>query len=125
MNAPQIRAKFNSISFRSHTEMFMDLVKREFKKKGLFMQMLKDAYPDISEDTLKDLYDLSVFQVDHVVGHILDDPENFFYMFFSLNNQFDRNTEEQFKKEHTGAGWQGAIELTENALAMQLRFGRL
>jgi hypothetical protein len=42
-----------------------------------------------------------------------------------LNNQFSRNTEEQFKKEHTGAGWQGAIELTENALAMQLRFGRL
>ena len=118
MNAPQIRANFNSISFRSHTEMFMDLVKREFKKKGLFMQMLKDAYPDISEDTLKDLYDLSVFQVDHVVGHILDDPENFFYMFCSLNNQFDRNTEQQFKKHYTGDAWWGAIALAKKAAAL-------
>ena len=100
----------------------MDLVKREFKKEReggpLFMQMLKDAYPDISEDTLKDLYDLNVFQVDHVVGHILDDPENFFYMFFSLNNQFDRNTEQQFKKHYTGDAWWGAIALAKKAAAL-------
>ena len=42
-----------------------------------------------------------------------------------LNNKFNRNTEQQFKKKHTGLGWGRAVNLVDTAIELQHSLGRL
>ena len=39
-------------------------------------------------------------------------------MIKNLNNKFNRNTEQQFKKHYTGDAWWGAIALAKKAAAL-------
>ena len=42
-----------------------------------------------------------------------------------LNNKFNRNTEQAFKKKHTGLGWGRAVNLVDTAIELQHGLGRL
>ena len=42
-----------------------------------------------------------------------------------LNNKFNRNTEQAFKKKHTGLGWNRAVNLIDMAIELQHSLGRL
>ena len=42
-----------------------------------------------------------------------------------LNNKFGRNTEQAFKKKHTGLGWVRAVNLIDMAIELQHSLGRL
>ena len=42
-----------------------------------------------------------------------------------LNNKFSRNTEQAFKKKHTGLGWGRAVNLVDTAIELQHSLGRL
>ena len=59
-------------------------------------------------------------QTDHLLAPICDDPQNFFLMFRTLNNKFSFEDLLEFKKEFTGDGWEGAVELANSAVRLQL-----
>ena len=42
-----------------------------------------------------------------------------------LNNKFNPNTEQAFKKKHTGLGWVRAVNLIDMAIELQHSLGRL
>ena len=46
-------------------------------------------------------------------------------MIYNLNNKFGRNTEQAFKKKHTGLGWVRAVNLIDMAIELQHSLGRL
>ena len=46
-------------------------------------------------------------------------------MIKNLNNKFGRNTEQAFKKKHTGLGWNRAVNLIDTAIELQHSLGRL
>ena len=46
-------------------------------------------------------------------------------MIKNLNNKFGRNTEQAFKKKHTGLGWGRAVNLVDTAIELQHSLGRL
>ena len=168
LNPPQIREDFKSLSHRGYYGNLFKTIKRKFKKKGLFLDMLVAAYGTrISKKTLKELLDKKWFQLDHVVAATMDEPNNFFetssvpdpesafncpgaspspprhrrdavpefipthrscppqLMIKNLNNKFNRNTEQQFKKRHTGLGWGRAVNLVDTAIELQHGLGRL
>ena len=79
LNPPQIREDFKSLSHRGFYGNLFKTIKRKFKKKGLFLDMLVAAYGTrISKKTLKELLDKKWFQLDHVVAATMDEPNNFF-----------------------------------------------
>ncbi len=46
-------------------------------------------------------------------------------MIYNLNGKFGRNTEQAFKKKHTGLGWGRAVNLVDTAIELQHSLGRL
>jgi hypothetical protein len=46
-------------------------------------------------------------------------------MIYVLNGKFGRNTEQAFKKKHTGLGWVRAVNLIDMAIELQHSLGRL
>ena len=46
-------------------------------------------------------------------------------MIYLLNGKFGRNTEQAFKKKHTGLGWVRAVNLIDMAIELQHSLGRL
>ena len=76
----------------------------------------------ISKITLKALVDAKMFQIDHVVASVCDDPENFFLMFKTLNASFGFQSKENFKKKYTGGAWHAAADFVNKALAMYRRY---
>ena len=168
LNPPQIREDFKSLSSRAYHGNFFETIKRKFKKKKIFLDMLMCAYGKrISKKTLKKLLRGGWFQLDHVVAATMDEPNNFFetssvpdpesafncpgaspspprhrrdavpefipthrscppqLMIKNLNNKFGRNTEQAFKKKHTGLGWVRAVNLIDTAIELQHSLGRL
>ena len=78
----------------------------------------------LSEDTIKNLVKHRFFQTDHILGTIIDDLENFFLMPAPLNNRFDFQTRQNFKKKYTGSAWASVRLFVKQALALQRKFGR-
>ena len=78
----------------------------------------------LSEDTIKNLVKHRFFQTDHILGTICDDLENFFLMPAPLNNRFDFQTRQNFKKKYTGPAWASVRLFVKQALALQRKFGR-
>ena len=50
--------------------------------------------------------------------------ENFFLMPAPLNNRFDFQTRQNFKKKYTGSAWASVRLFVKQALALQRKFGR-
>ena len=59
-------------------------------------------------------------QTDHLIAPICDDPQIFCLMFNVLNIKFSFETLLEFKREFTGDGWGGAVELANSAINLQL-----
>ena len=79
LNPPQIREDFKSLSSRAYHGNFFETIKRKFKKKKIFLDMLMRAYGKrISKKTLKKLLRGRWFQLDHVVAATMDEPDNLF-----------------------------------------------
>lgn len=78
----------------------------------------------LSKDTIKNLVKHRFFQTDHILGTICDDLENFFLMPAPLNNRFDFQTRQNFKKKYTGSAWASVRLFVKQALALQRKFGR-
>ena len=79
LNSAQIREAFESVSHRAQYGTFLRKVKETFMEKGLFQEMLEDAYGwGLDADTLKELLEAKWFQLDHVVAATMDEPNNFF-----------------------------------------------
>lgn len=118
----QIRAGFfrqERLSHRTVHGNYLDYVRTWGKKKGLYSKMLKKAYgKQLDDETLKKLE--GWMQTDHLIAPICDDPQNFFLMFRTLNNKFSFENLSEFKKEFTGDGWEGAVELANSAVRLQL-----
>ena len=76
----------------------------------------------ISEITLKALIKAKMFQIDHLIASVCDDPENFFLMFKTLNASFGFQSKENFKKKYTGDAWHAAADFVSKALAMYRRY---
>ena len=90
---------------------------------ALFLAMAIAAFGHkISEITLKALVKAKMFQIDHVIASVCDDPENFFLMFKTLNASFGFQSKENFKKKYTGDAWHAAADFVSKALAMYRRY---
>ena len=88
-------------------------------------EMAYKAYDDrLSRETIRQLVDAGFFQTDHIFASIGDDPENFFLMPAPLNNRFDFQTRQNFKKKYTGPAWASVRLFVKQALALQRKFGR-
>ena len=89
----------------------------------LFLAMVTAAFGHkISKITLKALVKAKMFQVDHLIASVCDDPENFFLMFKTLNASFGFQSKENFKKKYTGGAWHAAVDFVNKALAMYRRY---
>ena len=80
LNSAQIREAFKSVGHRAQYGTFLRKVKETFREKGLFQEMLEDAYGwGLDSDTLKELLEAKPtwFQLDHVWAPLMDDPNNF------------------------------------------------
>ena len=70
---------FKSISHRAFYGTYFKAIKEKFKERGLFKEMLVDAYGDrLPAEMLEELYDEGWLQLDHVVAATMDEPNNFF-----------------------------------------------
>lgn len=111
-----------SKSHRSHAGGFLNFMRHHFGDE-LFLAMVTAAFGHkISKITLKALVDAKMFQIDHVVASVCDDPENFFLMFKTLNASFGFQSKENFKKKYTGGAWHAAVDFVNKALAMYRRY---
>ena len=111
-----------SKSHRSHAGGFLHFMRHHFGDE-LFLAMVTAAFGHkISEITLKALVKAKMFQIDHVVASVCDDPENFFLMFKTLNASFGFQSKENFKKKYTGGAWHAAVDFVNKALAMYRRY---
>ena len=111
-----------SKSHRSHAGGFLHFMRHHFGGE-LFLAMAIAAFGHkISEITLKALVKAKMFQIDHVIASVCDDPENFFLMFKTLNASFGFQSKENFKKKYTGGAWHAAADFVNKALAMYRRY---
>ena len=111
-----------SKSHRSHAGGFLHFMRHHFGDE-LFMAMVTAAFGHkISAITLKALVKAKMFQIDHVIASVCDDPENFFLMFKTLNASFGFQSKENFKKKYTGGAWHAAADFVNKALAMYRRY---
>ena len=111
-----------SKSHRSHAGGFLNFMRHHFGDE-LFLAMVTAAFGHkISKITLKALVKAKMFQIDHVVASVCDDPENFFLMFKTLNASFGFQSKENFKKKYTGGAWHAAVDFVNKALAMYRRY---
>ena len=111
-----------SKSHRSHTGGFLNFMRHHFGDE-LFLAMVTAAFGHkISKITLKALVKAKMFQIDHVIASVCDDPENFFLMFKTLNASFGFQSKENFKKKYTGGAWHAAADFVNKALAMYRRY---
>ena len=70
---------FKSISHRAFYGTYFKAIKEKFKERGLFKEMLVDAYGDrLPAEMLEELYDEGWLQLDHVVAATMDEPDNLF-----------------------------------------------
>ena len=123
----QARAAFGGHrrSNRTWRDGFKRYVNENFGYKGWFEEMALNAFDyGLSEDTIKNLVKHRFFQTDHILGTIIDDLENFFLMPAPLNNRFDFQTRQNFKKKYTGSAWASVRLFVKQALALQRKFGR-
>ena len=77
----------------------------------------------ISEITLKALIKAKMFQVDHLIASVCDDPENFFLMPAPLNVRFNIQSYQDFKRTFCGPGWAAAVFFVDKAIALQRQYG--
>ena len=111
-----------SKSHRSHAGGFLNFMRHHFGDE-LFLAMVTAAFGHkISAITLKALVKAKMFQIDHVIASVCDDPENFFLMFKTLNASFGFQSKENFKKKYTGGAWHAAVDFVNKALAMYRRY---
>ena len=111
-----------SKSHRSHAGGFLNFMRHHFGDE-LFLAMVTAAFGHkISKITLKALVKAKMFQIDHVIASVCDDPENFFLMFKTLNASFGFQSKENFKKKYTGGAWHAAVDFVNKALAMYRRY---
>ena len=111
-----------SKSHRSHAGGFLNFMRHHFGDE-LFLAMVTAAFGHkISKITLKALVKAKMFQIDHVIASVCDDPENFFLMFKTLNASFGFQSKENFKKKYTGGAWHAAADFVNKALAMYRRY---
>ena len=111
-----------SKSHRSHAGGFLNFMRHHFGEE-LFLAMVNAAFGHkISAITLKALVKAKMFQIDHLIASVCDDPENFFLMFKTLNASFGFQSKENFKKKYTGGAWHAAVDFVNKALAMYRRY---
>ena len=123
----QARAGFGGArrSIRTWRDNFKGWLNEHFGYEGFFEKMALNAFDyGLSKDTIKNLVKHRFFQTDHILGTICDDLENFFLMPAPLNNRFDFQTRQNFKKKYTGSAWASVRLFVKQALALQRKFGR-
>ncbi len=125
----QVEASYKSVSHTGYAGGFKKYITDQFRKKGILIEMLQNAYgtgheQGLSKKTLEKMEKKRCFQTDHILGCNCDGSFNFFFMFQSLNNQFSFQTLQQFKKFYTGTAWDGIVSYVDKAYQMQWSYGR-